>query len=535
MITYLLRFMAGLVTFHAAEPTRIGTRWHFADGRTLPVISGGDGPLSTLQEQANRLTELRTSLLALADAETLSEEDEARYAAELTEFDELKATHDTDWVRAAEYAQHDQAVRNFEAGQYENGDSIRDRGAPAFQREVDPYDESTIRSIGTFEAAKRAIDATSHIGADGKAEMERKLQASRTDPRAMRGMDEYLLVHNSDDYSRGFFKLLQGRGWDMSDGEKDAIRRAEDWAARTGYLDGLGEERGISLTAANGGALIPAHLDPTIILTNVGTNNPFRAISKVVNITSNVWNGVTSAGVTMAWSTEAGDSSDVAPTLGTKAITVHKAHGTVPVTIEAFEDINGLGEQIAELIRDGKDRLEGTAFTSGTGSGQPKGVVTALYGETSRWESHATHSAFTATDLVDAQNMLGARFQPNASWLGSINYHNRVRAFGTDYWGQTVDLSQSYSGSLLGKPAYEASDMSTALSNTTNPALVYGDFDNYVIVDRVGLAVEFVPHLFSTGNGLPNGRRGWYAYWRVGADVVNNTAFVLSVNPAITG
>ena len=73
--------------------------------------------------------------------------------------------------------------------------------------------------------------------------------------------------------------------------------------------------------------------------------------------------------------------------------------------------------------------------------------------------------------------------------------------------------------------------MSTALSTVTNPALVYGDFDGYVIADRIGLAVEFVPQLFSTGNGLPNGRRGWYAHWRVGGDVVSNSNFVLSVNP----
>ena len=37
--------------------------------------------------------------------------------------------------------------------------------------------------------------------------------------------------------------------------------------------------------------------------------------------------------------------------------------------------------------------------------------------------------------------------------------------------------------------------------------------------------------VFSAGNGLPNGRRAWYVHYRNGSDVVNNTAFVLSVNP----
>ena len=149
-----------------------------------------------------------------------------------------------------------------------------------------------------------------------------------------------------------------------------------------------------------------------------------------------------------------------------------------------------------------------------------------------RRSSHSTNSAMTATDVVNTQNSLGAKYQTRASWVSSLTYQNRVRAFGTNFWGQTQDFSQNVSSAILGKSSYEASDMSTALSSVTNPAFVYGDFSNgFVIADRVGMAVEFVPLLMSTGNGLPNGKRGWYVHYRNGSDVVNNTAFVLSVNP----
>lgn len=474
-----------------------------------------------LTEQAARLTELRDSLISLADAETLTAEDEARYATELAEFDTLKAQHDEDFVRACEFAAKDQAVRSFEAGAYESGDSIRDRGAPnVIVGDKNPYDERYQREVGTREAALRAIGECRQVGGDEKTEMERKLKISAGDPH-MRGFDEYILRHNSEDYSRGVLKLINGRGWEMTPAEVAAVRETQ----------AFDEARGVSLTAANGGALIPAHLDPTVLLTNSGTQNPFRAISKVVPMMVNTWNGVTSAGVTMAWSTEGGDSSDVAPTFQSPSITCYKAHGTVPVTFEAFEDIQGLGGEVARLIQDGKDRLEATAFTSGTGSSQPFGIVTAIYGESGLRSTHATNSAFTAADLIAAQNALPARFQQNASWIGSLTYQNRVRAFGTDYYGQTVTLDAPVSGNILGKNSYEVSDMSTALSTVTNTAFVYGDFSNFVIADRIGLAVEFVPQLFSTGNGLPNGRRGWYAHWRVGSDSVNNTAFIVSTNP----
>ena len=54
---------------------------------------------------------------------------------------------------------------------------------------------------------------------------------------------------------------------------------------------------------------------------------------------------------------------------------------------------------------------------------------------------------------------------------------------------------------------------------------VFGDFSNYVIADRIGLTVELIPHLFHTANNRPSGSRGWYAYYRVGADSVNDSAF----------
>jgi HK97 family phage major capsid protein len=63
------------------------------------------------------------------------------------------------------------------------------------------------------------------------------------------------------------------------------------------------------------------------------------------------------------------------------------------------------------------------------------------------------------------------------------------------------------------------------------PILVFGDFDNYVIADRVGTTVEFIPHLFHTTSNRPSGQRGWFAYFRVGADVVDNGAFRLFHNP----
>jgi len=400
-------------------------------------------------------------------------------------------------------------------------------GAPAFHRDVDPFDPEYIRTAGIGEAVTRAIGETPHISDDAKGVVTSKVHLERSEPENMRGFAEYYLRHSSDDYCRGFFKLMTGAQWDITPQEAEALRAARSWD----------QERGLTLTAANGGAMIPTHLDPSVVLTNAGTVSPFRAISRVVPIMSNVWNGVSSAGVTFAWSTEGGDSSDIAATYLQPSVTAYKYHGTVPVTIEAFEDISGLGDEVARELADGRERLLGAAFATGSGSGQPTGIVTAINAAgAGRAYVHATNNAFTSADVIGTQNALGSRYQPNAKWAMSLAYLNRVRAFGDDkYFNRTVTLGDSYSEVLLGKPAVEASDMTATLSTATNHAAVYGDFSNYLIAERVGMEVEFIPHLFSAGNGLPNGRRGWYAHGRVGADSINDSGFVLSVNPGATG
>ena len=71
-----------------------------------------------------------------------------------------------------------------------------------------------------------------------------------------------------------------------------------------------------------------------------------------------------------------------------------------------------------------------------------------------------------------------------------------------------------------------------AAVTAANYALVYGDFSNFVIVDRIGTTVELVPHLMGS-NRRPTGERGLYMHRRVGSDVVNANAFRL-LNVATT-
>jgi hypothetical protein len=61
--------------------------------------------------------------------------------------------------------------------------------------------------------------------------------------------------------------------------------------------------------------------------------------------------------------------------------------------------------------------------------------------------------------------------------------------------------------------------------------LTIGDFNYFAIVDRAGMNVEFIPHLFGGSSRYPTGQRGAVLWWRNSSQVLSptlqaNSAFV---------
>jgi HK97 family phage major capsid protein len=79
---------------------------------------------------------------------------------------------------------------------------------------------------------------------------------------------------------------------------------------------------------------------------------------------------------------------------------------------------------------------------------------------------------------------------------------------------------------------HESDDCPTTQTTTAlDNEVVYGDFSNYLIVDKPGsMAIQYIPTLFNTANNLPDGRVGWFCTWRTGGDSLVDTAFALLVD-----
>jgi HK97 family phage major capsid protein len=188
-------------------------------------------------------------------------------------------------------------------------------------------------------------------------------------------------------------------------------------------------------------------------------------------------------------------------------------------------------ETLGQLLSDGYDQLTNTAFTVGTGSGQPTGIITALAASS---PTVVVNSASTDTvasgDVYAVQNALPPRFQARAQWCANLSIINSLRQFETTNGALKFPALQDNPPMLLGRSMNELSNMDGTLNaGQENYVLVYGDFTNFVIVDRFPSQVELIPNLFGA-NRRPTGQRGAFLWARTGSDsVVDNSFRVLNV------
>ncbi|PBA30567.1 phage major capsid protein [Mycobacterium intracellulare] len=357
------------------------------------------------------------------------------------------------------------------------------------------------------------------------AELVESLMRSGPAP-AQTWTQRYAVAAGSEHYERAFAKLLADpvRGHMTWTPEEAEAYRAVDAVQA--------EQRAMSTGDATGGYMIPLTLDPAIMLTSDGSTNPLRQISRVVQTVTDTWQGVTSAGVTAEWTAEAAEVADASPTLGSPSIPVYKGDAFVPFSFEVGGDAVNFMTELGKLLQDGADQLTATAYTVGSGTNQPAGVITQLVASsgTVSLVSPATAETLAPGDVFTVQNALPPRFQPRAVWNANLTIINTLRQFETTNGALKFPELQANPPMLLGRQMHENSNM----DGTINPAatennypLVYGDFaSGMVIVDRIGSTLELVPHLFGA-NRRPTGQRGALLWFRTGSDVVNPNAFRL--------
>jgi HK97 family phage major capsid protein len=362
--------------------------------------------------------------------------------------------------------------------------------------------------------AMRAIETARYPGtvrkADAQAQAEQLLTTVDDDQGTLA---RRILTTGSPVYDRAFGKAVLARG-----------------------VHGLSaeEQRAMSLgTDSEGGFAVPFQLDPTVILTSDGSINPLRQIARTEQIVGKEWQGITSAGITVSRKAEAAEATDDSPTFAQPTVKAERVDGFVPFSMELDQDWARLRSEITRLLAEAKDDEEADSFVTGDGTGVNAGGVVATLDASSE-VAEGTGGTFAVDDLFTLEEELPPRFRARARWLANKTVYNRIRtgAFGSDGADLWVRLASGQPSELIGYPAHEASAMDSP-GTADNRYLLFGDFSQFLIVDRIGMSVELVPHVFHTGNNRPSGQRGIFAFWRNNSVVLVDNAFRVLVDGTV--
>jgi HK97 family phage major capsid protein len=289
-------------------------------------------------------------------------------------------------------------------------------------------------------------------------------------------------------------------------------------------------------TNSAGGYGIPVLIDPSIILSAQESAAPIRNLARTATVNTTIWKGVSSAGVTWAFQTEGAVTTDNSPTLAQPTVSVHMARGFIPFSIEVQSDYPQFAQEMANLLAAGYDELLANKLMTGTGTGEPRGLVNLLDATPASEVRLTTAGSVGGVDIDKGWEALTDRWKARATWLASYGGLDQIAALSTVNAGsvayQTVDLTGVVQ-TIRTRPAYPTTyGLSKVTSTATTNFAVVGDFSNYLLAQRAGMSVELVPMLFQqqtagTGVGFPTGQRGWFAWGRVGGDVLVADAFRL--------
>ncbi len=281
-----------------------------------------------------------------------------------------------------------------------------------------------------------------------------------------------------------------------------------------------------ALTVANdtnGGYLAPEQFGSELIKLLV-EYSPVRAYANVVNIAAPEIKLPRRVNSTAAmWVGETDDRTASAPTFEQITLTPFELATFTDLSRQLLEDnaYNLEGELLADFAEQ-FGKAEGTAFVKGTGTGQPKGLLTASGLTEVKTGAAADFPATNPADvLIGMYHKLATSHAQRGVWMMNRNTLATVRKWKNSAGDYLVldPITVGAPSTLLGRPIVEAIDMDDIGANKY--PIVFGDLQGYRIVDRTGLATLRDPFTLAG-----KGQVRIHAFKRVGADVTHPDRFV---------
>ena len=284
-------------------------------------------------------------------------------------------------------------------------------------------------------------------------------------------------------YKSGFLKMVSGVSIDdLSGDERKAMSAGSD--PDGGYL----------LPQSTVGATLSKIYEQTVM----------RQLANVQTISTNDIEGIIDNDEASAgWVSELGSRSDTAtPTVGKWRIEAHEMYAMPKISQRILDDAaTDVEAWLSNKVADKFARVEGAAFWTGTGVGQPKGLAaytTAATSDDSRAWGQFEHiktganGAFHTTKADPLQELIGAfksQYLQNASFCMRRELRTDIRKMKeatSDRYLWEPSLQAGAPDRLLGYPVYI--DQYMPAKATDSLSLAFGDFKQaYTIVDRMGI------------------------------------------------
>lgn len=286
-----------------------------------------------------------------------------------------------------------------------------------------------------------------------------------------------------EQYKTAFFKVVAGAGLDdLSGDERKAMSAGSD---------------------PDGGYLLP-HATQGATLSKIYEQSIMRQLATVQTISTNDIEGLLDNDEASAgWVSELGARTDTAtPQVGKWRIEAHEMYAMPKVSQRILDDAaTNVEAWLSGKIADKFARVEGTAFWTGTGVGQPKGLAsydTAATADASRaWGTFehvvtGANGAFHTTQFDPVVNLIGAlkdQYLANASFAMRRSVRTAARLLKESTTNRYLWEPGMQIGSperLMGYPV-RVDEYMPALA-TGSLSLAFGDFKQaYLIVDRMGM------------------------------------------------
>ena len=308
----------------------------------------------------------------------------------------------------------------------------------------------------------------------------------------------------------------------------DAALNADDWAHVRNTMS--------TTTGSEGGFTVDTEVARSVV-DALKAYGGMRQVSTLIStsgfglLSFPTSNGTAEKGELIA---ENQSATDLDITFGTVGLPVYKfSSKVVTVPIELIQDSSvDIEAFVRGRLVDRLGRITNELFTTGTGSAQPNGIVTAATVGVTAANSTSQVTSVTYDSLVAIQHSLDPAYRRNAGWMFNDTTMRVLRQI-KDQSNRPIFVPGYETGNpggeidrLLGAPVTINQDMANMAAN--NRSIMFGDYSGYYIRDV--MAVELLR--FTDSAFMKKGQSGFLGWMRTGGNLVDANKVRVFVNAA---